>query len=249
MFGRLDAEVFSRLRSGELRALDGDSDDALVLDRIRNHRPEMRFGLTYDGSLKAASQRDTRSAEKWSIRRQLSPQLEELWSVHPALQGIQLGYPAKVGTGSQLIIDTKSPQFGPASAKAKLREGIAVGEHIFLPLVRNELKLTCSLDILFLRKGEAGSVVNHGGDIDNRLKVLFDGLRMPNRDELALTKDPIKSPFYCLLEDDQMITSLAVRTDRLLTRVDAPSNQVRLIIDVIVSPTAMLISNSGFLAD
>jgi len=49
----------------------------------------------------------------------------------------------------------------------------------FVPFVSKEYALACSLDILFLRRDDPGNLIKSGGDIDNRLKVLFDGLRMP----------------------------------------------------------------------
>jgi hypothetical protein len=42
----------------------------------------MKFTLTYDGELRA----NGRAQHKQEIRRQLSPQIEELWKVSPALQ-------------------------------------------------------------------------------------------------------------------------------------------------------------------
>lgn len=195
----------------------------------------MRFRLTYDGSLKAASQSDTRSKEKWAIRKALEPQLSELWMVHPALQGHQLGYPARRVKHDDGSFATAA--FGIEDRRERLREPIEIAGHLFLPLVRDALKLSCSLDILFLRKGTAGSVVTHGGDLDNRIKVLFDGLRLPTRDEMENGGVLDVSPFHCLLEDDRQISSLGVRTDRLLSRPNASSHDVRLIIDVIISPS------------
>jgi hypothetical protein len=141
--------------------------------------------------------------------------------------------------------------YGSEENRKRLRTPAVVGGHNFLPLVRRSLNLVCTLDILFLRKDRPGSIVSNAGDLDNRLKTLFDGLRMPTAGEVDLSKHPMSAdPFHCLLEDDQLITSFAVRTDRLLTRPGAPQDEVRLIVDVIVSPTQVAIaSNSGFLAD
>ena len=79
-------------------------------------------------------------------------------------------------------------------------------------------------------------IQQHGGDIDNRIKVLFDALRMPlNKSELrgqAPAKD--EDPFYCLLQDDNQITEVKITTDRLLTPIgcDADSKNVHLVIHV-----------------
>jgi hypothetical protein len=90
-----------------------------------------------------------------------------------------------------------------------------------------------TLDILFLRASDPGQLIRHGGDIDNRVKVLFDTLRMPqNRDELPADAKPAEgeAPFCVLLQDDALITSYSVTADRLL----APPNaeHVELIITV-----------------
>jgi hypothetical protein len=49
----------------------------------------------------------------------------------------------------------------------------------FVPLVTLDLELLCNIEILFLRFGNPGGVINRVGDIDNRLKTLFDALSMP----------------------------------------------------------------------
>ena len=55
----------------------------------------------------------------------------------------------------------------------------------FVPLVTRDLELLCSIEILFLRFGDPGGVINRVGDLDNRLKTLFDALTMP-RDAVQL---------------------------------------------------------------
>jgi len=65
-------------------------------------------------------------------------------------------------------------------------------------------------------------LVSSGGDIDNRIKVLFDGLRVPKYDsELKnLAPEEGENPLFCLLEDDDsLITSIKITTDRLLTPI------------------------------
>jgi len=50
-------------------------------------------------------------------------------------------------------------------------------------------------------------LVTSGGDIDNRIKVLFDGLKMPETvSELGgVALESEEDPFFCLLEDDNLI--------------------------------------------
>lgn len=91
---------------------------------------------------------------------------------------------------------------------------IEVGGRKFLPLVRDALALRCGLKVLFLRKENPGRVYQ-GGDMDNRLKTLFDSLSIPNADQIVDDPD-LEEPIYCLLEDDRLISGLSVETDRLL---------------------------------
>ena len=95
------------------------------------------------------------------------------------------------------------------------------------------MSLVCDLDILFLRQGEPGRLILPGGDIDNRIKTLLDGLRMPNSaNEIGARR--VLRPTYCLLEDDSLITGINVRTDRLLDSKTRGDDAVRLIIGVTV---------------
>jgi hypothetical protein len=55
---------------------------------------------------------------------------------------------------------------------------MSVGDQYFAPLVSSRLKLVAEFDVLFLRPG-MGGVLTGQGDIDNRLKALFDGLSVP----------------------------------------------------------------------
>jgi hypothetical protein len=97
----------------------------------------------------------------------------------------------------------------------------------FVPLVRDSFALKCALKILFLRKEKPGRVY-HGGDLDNRLKTLFDALAIP--DDQQIVKDATTmEPVYCLMENDRLITRIDVDTHRLLTAPEASEHTVKLI--------------------
>ena len=119
----------------------------------------------------------------------------------------------------------------------------------FVPLVTLDLNLLCGLDILFLRTGKPGEVLR-SGDIDNRLKTLFDALRIPEANEnySARSASADEKPFFCLLEDDKLITKVSVETDQLLQNVSAKSdvNDVRLVITVRLRPYEMHLGNMQF---
>ncbi|HBB17896.1 MAG TPA: hypothetical protein DCZ97_13180 [Syntrophus sp. (in: bacteria)] len=147
----------------------------------------MEFTLKYSGSLKANAGKD----EKHLIRQAFHEQMKELWNHEPLASHIEL--------------------------KDELVR--SVGSFRFLPLVSVGLAFTAGVSILMLREGTPGNIFVEGGDIDNRLKTLFDSLRMPsNVSELPknISRREGEDPFYCLLEDDNLITSVTVDTDRLL---------------------------------
>ena len=133
-----------------------------------------------------------------------------------------------------------------------LADSYEVYGHRFVPLAWKGLDLICSLDILFLRRDPPGSII-HQGDIDNRVKTLIDALRMPNSpnqmqgSESALDGE---DPFFCLLEDDDQVSHLAVESDVLLdppTDDDADIGKARVIITAEVRPYTVTMDSASFL--
>jgi hypothetical protein len=180
----------------------------------------MRFTLLYDGPLPVNGTKD----EKQQIRMQLSPQLERQW-MRPAL----------AATFSNLRQNQYWNRF-----YAKQVRGVP-----FIPLAIASLHLTCALDVDFLRAEEPGAVIQ-GGDIDNRLKTLFDAMRIPQEPELPRAFAPDSfSPVYCLLEDDRLITDIRVKTDTLLS-APTTANAVRLVMRVKLQATELNTTNFIF---
>ena len=168
----------------------------------------MEFRLIYQGPLKSNGSKE----HKHQIRRALHPQLKELWNQPPLndyREYLQPG-PEKDSTS---VIET-------------------VGNFQFAPLVTSRLNLIAELNIVLLRPGEPGRIVTTSGDIDNRLKTLFDALRCPeNEQEIPKNEKPRddETPFYCLMQNDALITSISVASDRLLLRDDDTSHVILLI--------------------
>lgn len=103
---------------------------------------------------------------------------------------------------------------------------------------------TLKLDITILRPEEPGNLVTQSGDIDNRLKTLFDALTIPDLQQIP-PEDSARDgerPFHCLLEDDNLITEVHVTVDRLLGSNNDP-HQVLMIICVDVSATQGTMEN------
>jgi len=118
----------------------------------------------------------------------------------------------------------------------------------FAVLVCEALWLYAEIGLILLRPGPLGGLITKGGDIDNRLKTLFDALRYPKEvQELPVGFSPSddEKPFFCLLEDDQLITKISVSVDRLLE--PAGANDVQLIVHVKVKGTQVIFGNLGLI--
>jgi hypothetical protein len=211
----------------------------------------MNFKLTYEGPLAASGNSSGRIPDKWLIRKQIQPQLAELWTTHPVMKGIGISAMStsiNMGGRVQLSAPARVTIGDSAAVASKLVEPVVVSGHPFIPLVRKSLELACGLDILFLRKEQPGSLILQGGDIDNRVKTLFDALKVPSKEDIEV-ESPEATPFYCLMESDALVTNLSVDTDRLLGAPAMPVNQVYLVIDVTVKVMRITESNVGFLGD
>ena len=151
----------------------------------RYNRP-VRFTLTYSGKLPSSS--DVKM--KHRIRRELHPQVKELWNTHPAL------------TGNHVYI-TRSTTTPMPDGQAALLSAISGND--FATLVHPHLRPHCELDVLVLRPEAPGAIVSKFGDIDNQLKTLFDALRRPvdaTEMPIAWTPSANEQPLFCLLGDD-----------------------------------------------
>lgn len=185
----------------------------------------MEFRLTYRGRLKGNGTPE----QKQEIRRYIHAQLSTLWAQPP-------------------LTDYKDSLPGGRHAPANSPFARQVGPFTFRPLVNPEYDVVAELDITFLRPEPPGLLVSQSGDIDNRIKTLLDALRMPqNPAELPPNDSPRQNetPFCVLLEDDRLITHLAVTTDRLLEPLTHQLD-VLLLIHVRVKVTRATIDNLTF---
>ena len=232
--------------------------ERIVWDDFPEESPDVEFRLVYEGPLKAAGRAGTRVSEKHTIRKQLHKQLKYLWQAMPQLAMRTKDHlvlnPGRTTWDANKKIQSRSV----ASSDIQQSLLVTLGNSFercgykFVPLVNNRLKLYCGLDVIFLRRDMPGApLIRSGGDIDNRLKVLFDALRIPeNCEELTgATKESDEDPyFYCLLEDDALISELTVTTDTLLTPYEAgQESDVHLIIKVKVRPFDFSFETVGFI--
>jgi len=201
----------------------------------------MDFRLTFEGPLNGPTGGNSRVAHKHDIRKKFHRQLKRLWEVNPFLNSKW----TTVWDQNKHLEST----YG-ASRATLLAPHFRRGAFTFIPLVERDLSLLCSINILFLRPDQPGDTLK-SGDIDNRLKTIFDALCIPQHLEQlgGITKpDEGEEPFFCLLEDDSLITHLSVETDMLLQptgeRFDV--NDARLVITVKIRPYNVNPGNQGF---
>ncbi len=154
----------------------------------------MDFRLVFRGILRGNNRR---ALDKHMIRAQIHPQLRLLWNQVP-LSGLSACLTHSKTNDPCILIK---------------RHGLE-----FAPLINNVYSLRADLDILLLEPYASGQR-NSRADIDNKIKTLIDGLRLPDKRQ-EFSEDARKhysdSPFHCLLEDDSLISNFSVTTDRLL---------------------------------
>ena len=184
----------------------------------------MEFTLHYRGPLKSNRGPD----DKLVLRRHFHTQLAALWNQAP------------LAAFRQKLLDS-------THAPAALNVLTPIQGFNFAPLVAAKLRLVAELDISLLRPEPPGQLVNQGGDIDNRLKTLLDSLTVPSSpNALPQNAQPMEAenPFFCLLEDDNLITRIGVTSDRLLEPTSNPS-EVIVLIHVRTKHVEMLMGTIG----
>jgi hypothetical protein len=154
--------------------------------------PLLEFRLVYQGLLRSNGD----SLEKQSIRRYLHRQLYNVWRTKHPLKGRE----------KTVTVGDQYRRWGIDDLANKY----AIPGKRLLPIVSEELALTCELDILMLRR-DLGALLT-SGDLDNRIKTLLDALRLPKPGE---NMDGDEDPLYCLLEDDKLVSELRVIGDHL----------------------------------
>jgi hypothetical protein len=209
----------------------------------------VEFRLIYKGPLPAdrtdRTGQSVKAEDKHRLRKHFHLQLRELWKQHPDLRRqAETHWMVERGTLANRIRPVVAGEPGKTWLEHIADDHITCNGNRFVPLVSEAGGFTCSLNILFLRRDNPGSLIQHGGDIDNRIKVLFDGLKMPTQvSELGGYQiEADENPFFVLLEDDKLVTSVSVTTDRLIIPQGPgeDANDVFLVTHVtVVNPSAI----------
>jgi hypothetical protein len=212
----------------------------------------VEFRLLYSGQVLASANNTRRPKEKHAIRKIFNPQLRQLWRTNPNLRDYALGIGGRSESryGHRGTEETSDEEFFQ-NGISQMADRYSLNGFQFLPLITEEDSVRCRLEILFLRP-EANGMLIRGGDIDGRIKTVFDALRMPEVGEIEKdqTPEPGETPFFVLLKDDSLISEVKVTTDELLL---LPGRTVRLANEVFMQIHVMLQvkqrSDTSFLFD
>jgi hypothetical protein len=210
--------------------------------RLAEPEELVKFTLIFDGDLPSAGNKP-RPIEASNIRNIFHDQLADLWENHVILR--QLARTARVWPNVSFaamrpntpkpLPDFNDPISAPQPHEVDLCKPIEVPKvGRFIPLVRSSLYLSCAVDLLFLRHEEPFSLMRQGGDLDGRLKTLFDALKMPHPNDEYKGAAPTADPLYVVLEDDSLISDFSVKSGRLLGRGEKKKHAVRLTVDITV---------------
>jgi len=235
-----------------------------ALRRLAEPLELMKFTLIYDGDLPATGNSSKKPAEVARIRNYFHDQLYDLWDSHIILRELErtarvphITVWEEMTTKDWGGNEYTSPKFrdpikplepGQIDLCAPIQNGTAVA---YRPIVRESLGLACALDITFLRQEEPGNLVLQGGDIDGRIKTLFDALRLPSKEEEIASggMTPTENPLQCLMESDALICDLSIKTGRLLGARARKVHAVHLSIDVTIKVLRFSISNQCLMGD
>jgi hypothetical protein len=114
-------------------------------------------------------------------------------------------------------------------------------------LISEYLATVVDLNITILMPHNVGRIIYNGGDIDNRIKTLFDALRVPAAASEIPSSDSFNygtSGMYCLLQDDKLINRVSIRSYRDQAPMDGDS--VRCLIEVETKITRAFWGNLNF---
>jgi hypothetical protein len=204
----------------------------------------LQFTLQYRGPLPASSPSNSRPVEKNRLRKYFHPQLDNLWAQEPVLREAR-----RLGFHGGFVKDGKIMHDQPLDVHPEMHLMLHVDGFWFVPLVTRRNGLACELNIKFMRPGAPGEIIK-GGDLDNRIKTLFDGLRMPqSKDELRGLEPPADPnfQFLCLLDDDSLITALTISTEPLLSPETQSDSEVFLDIGVKLKALVLHLRSPAYL--
>jgi hypothetical protein len=159
------------------------------------------FTLFYQGSLKS----NGRAEHKATIRRHFSTQLETIYK--------------------REVLENESVR--EYVEEKCVRE---VAGHRYVALANRTFGLFAKIEVTLLSVGNSSIFANAQGDIDNRLKTIFDALSIPPESQASQIRDALPDLTICLVDDDVLIRDVRVRSGELL--LSENDKDVLVLIDV-----------------
>ena len=193
----------------------------------------MKFRLTYEGTVKSSGNK-SQPVNKQELRLEFHEQLKTLWGLNPYLSKLSQAecdsLEQAVGGGlMHLPLGNAPPKPSFSDRLINKYNQHDVNWH---PLVSEDTKSVCEINILILRPNDTKSILK-GGDLDGRLQTIFDALSTPQNGKVLDKFPNPPKPFYTLLSDDSLISKVTVDTDELLNRKSQNGqNYAHLIIEV-----------------
>jgi hypothetical protein len=187
----------------------------------------MEFYLHYDGPLPANPKNPSRV--KNCIRQKLHPQLRALWGKEQILRSL---------CGSTRLYRAPDGNQATLTGLQFHSERFVRRDYKFAPLVCDDFGTICHLEILFFRREDNRALITkpkdeYGGDLDNRLKIFFDCLKVPDENQLDGLALPSNEPVFCLVQDDSLITKFQLDSAYLLEPAESGDDtEVRLLVKV-----------------
>lgn len=184
---------------------------------------EVEFSLTYQGPLPAcnSARDDAKSEYKQKIRLEFAEQLASHWNREEVLKGWK-----RIGFDVVPLVDRK-PVTTALLRNTSPHFLVEMCGYRWLPIVTRSNGLICELDIRLKRRSDPGEIFvsgDDGGDLDNRLKILLDALRMPLSAKECPgnmcgpgARDGRWVELITLLEDDSLISKVTIEARRLNT--------------------------------
>jgi hypothetical protein len=155
--------------------------------------------LVYQGPLKS----NGRAEHKSAIRQEFSAQLKTVYE--------------------REILNHESESVRTLVEEKCVRE---VAGQRYTSLANRTFGLHAKVDVTLLSVNNSSIFANAQGDIDNRLKTLFDALSIPPQSQAEQIRCTAPELIVCLVEDDVLIRDVRVRVGELLLPVQDKSTVV-----------------------
>lgn len=194
----------------------------------------MEFTLRYRGVVPHHSK-----IEAHKVRRVFEEQLADYWTRDLRLKDINPTQMKKAVSSQRFPrFDVRQQEKGEkvGTKRVDLYRYHEVGGIWFVPLATRWRYLRCEVAMRLSRyEGDlhTGGLIDNQGDLDGKLKALIDALRMPYEPhEVPPGATHDKPVFFCVLEDDRLITKISIETRNILGPRPSKKDATRVDVDI-----------------